>query len=221
MPVHCANDPMLPGTAITEVKGWKHYCGEDPEVTHLRGLPESVRVYEINGPTFFGMTDRITDISAKSFTEYLIIRMRGVPSLDSTGINALENPNANRRATRVLRLFQPAAVSHRRAIPSQKTPIDAAAPKTPRKDRDGGPGGRTPLQYRMAPRSRRTAGPKPSCTVSACGTPAASAPETLPALQKINHTVRDRVRDQGGLFVERGGTATGKAPILVHRAQAP
>ena len=47
--------------------------------------------YEINGPMFFGMTDRISDISVKSFTKYLIIRMRGVPSLDSTGMNALEN----------------------------------------------------------------------------------------------------------------------------------
>ena len=44
-----------------------------------------------DGPMFFGMTDRITDISVKEFTKYLIIRMRGVPSLDSSGMNALEN----------------------------------------------------------------------------------------------------------------------------------
>lgn len=75
----------------TEVKGWKYYCDANSEVTHLRELPKSVRVYEINGPMFFGMTDRITDISVKSFTKYLIIRMRGVPSLDATGMNALEN----------------------------------------------------------------------------------------------------------------------------------
>ena len=75
----------------TEVKGWKYYCDENSEVTHLRELPRSVRVYEINGPMFFGMTDRITDISVKEFTKYLIIRMRGVPSLDSSGMNALEN----------------------------------------------------------------------------------------------------------------------------------
>lgn len=49
----------------TEVKGWKYYCDADSEVTHLRELPKSVRVYEINGPMFFGMTDRITDISVK------------------------------------------------------------------------------------------------------------------------------------------------------------
>ena len=75
----------------TEVKGWTYFCDRDSEVTHLRELPKSVRVYEINGPMFFGMTDRISDISVKDFTKYLIIRMRGVPSLDATGMNALEN----------------------------------------------------------------------------------------------------------------------------------
>lgn len=75
----------------TEVRGWKYYCDEDSEVTHLRELPQSVRVYEINGPMFFGMTDQIADISVKEFTKYLIIRMRGVPSLDASAMNALEN----------------------------------------------------------------------------------------------------------------------------------
>ena len=75
----------------TEVRGWKYYCDEDTEVTHLRELPRSVRVYEINGPMFFGMTDQIAEISVKEFTRYLIIRMRGVPSLDASAMNALEN----------------------------------------------------------------------------------------------------------------------------------
>ncbi len=52
----------------TEVKGWRYYCDENSEVTHLRELPKSVRVYEINGPMFFGMTERIADISVKTFT---------------------------------------------------------------------------------------------------------------------------------------------------------
>ena len=75
----------------TEVRGWKYYCDDDSQVTHLRELPRSVRVYEINGPMFFGMADRISDITLKDFTKYLIIRMRGVPSLDATGMNALES----------------------------------------------------------------------------------------------------------------------------------
>ncbi len=60
----------------TEVKGWTYYCDKDSKVTHLRELPKSMRVNEINGPMFFGMADRISDISVKDFTKYLIIRMR-------------------------------------------------------------------------------------------------------------------------------------------------
>lgn len=75
----------------SEVRGWTYKCDEDSEVTHIRELPKSVRVYEINGPMFFGMTERISDISVKQFTKFLIIRMRGVPSLDSSGLHALEN----------------------------------------------------------------------------------------------------------------------------------
>ena len=89
----------------TEVRGWKYYGDQDSEVTHLRELPESVRVYEINGPMFFGMTDRISDISVKSFTKYLIIRMRGVPSLDSTDMNALESLHAYCRENGVSLIF--------------------------------------------------------------------------------------------------------------------
>lgn len=62
----------------TEVRGWRYYCDEDSEVTHLRELPRAVRVYEINGPMFFGMTGQLNDISVKDFTRVLIIRMRGV-----------------------------------------------------------------------------------------------------------------------------------------------
>ena len=89
----------------TEVRGWRYYCDENSEVTHLRELPKSVRVYEINGPMFFGMADRIADISVKEFTKYLIIRMRGVPSLDSTGMNALEDLHAYCRENGVSLIF--------------------------------------------------------------------------------------------------------------------
>lgn len=75
----------------TEVRGWRYYCDEDSEVTHLRELPRAVRVYEINGPMFFGMTDQLNDISVKDFARVLIIRMRGVPSLDSSAMHALED----------------------------------------------------------------------------------------------------------------------------------
>ena len=79
----------------TEVRGWRYFGDMDSEVTHMRELPRSVRVYEINGPMFFGMTDQLMDISVKDFTRYLIIRMRGVPSLDSSAMKALEDLRAD------------------------------------------------------------------------------------------------------------------------------
>lgn len=79
----------------TEVRGWRYFGDEDSEVTHMRELPRSVRVYEINGPMFFGMTDQLMDISVKDYTRYLIIRMRGVPSLDSSAMKALEDLRAD------------------------------------------------------------------------------------------------------------------------------
>lgn len=79
----------------TEVRGWRYFGDMDSEVTHMRELPRSVRVYEINGPMFFGMTDRLMDISVKDFTRCLIIRMRGVPSLDSSAMKALEDLRAD------------------------------------------------------------------------------------------------------------------------------
>lgn len=42
----------------TEVRGWRYYCDEDSEVTHLRELPRSVRVYEVNGPPHVLRHDR-------------------------------------------------------------------------------------------------------------------------------------------------------------------
>lgn len=76
-----------------EVRGWKYYdsAKDDPLAIELRNVPKQVRVYEINGPMFFGAADRIAQISLKDFTKVLIIRMRGVPAVDATAMNSLEN----------------------------------------------------------------------------------------------------------------------------------
>ncbi len=76
----------------SRVSGWKYYDEENPDSSEeeLRNLPKYVRVYEISGPMFFGTADHIADIHLKDFTKVLIIRMRGVPALDSTAMKALE-----------------------------------------------------------------------------------------------------------------------------------
>ena len=76
----------------SEVRGWQYFGDEDDDPDHieLRQVPHHVRVYEINGPMFFGAADLISDITLKEFTECLIIRMRGVPALDATAMHSLE-----------------------------------------------------------------------------------------------------------------------------------
>lgn len=75
-----------------DVRGWKYFEDDESDVDHieLRTVPQAVRVYEINGPMFFGVADRIASISLKNFTKVLIVRMRGVPAVDATAMKSLE-----------------------------------------------------------------------------------------------------------------------------------
>lgn len=73
----------------TEVRGWQYVEPETDDTADLRPVPLGVRIYEISGPLFFGATDRIGQISVKSFTRCLVLRMRSVPAIDATAMNAL------------------------------------------------------------------------------------------------------------------------------------
>lgn len=55
----------------------------------LRRIPLELAVYEITGPLFFGAADRINQIETADGTRCLILRMRAVPALDSTAMNAM------------------------------------------------------------------------------------------------------------------------------------
>lgn len=70
--------------------------GPDPYLTDLnaaqrRSIPRGVQVYEINGPFFFGAAEtfkeRVSPVEGRP--RVLIIRMRNVPAVDSTGLHAL------------------------------------------------------------------------------------------------------------------------------------
>ncbi len=77
----------------TGVKSWKYVPeseeAEQQESEALMKIPQSIRVYEITGPLFFGAAAQLNHIVVKDMTKVLIIRMRGVPALDSTAMNAL------------------------------------------------------------------------------------------------------------------------------------
>lgn len=76
----------------THVDSWTYVDDDTPDVDeHLRRLPLQIRAYEIIGPLFFGAADAIEHIVVKDFTTCLILRMRSVPALDSTALNALQN----------------------------------------------------------------------------------------------------------------------------------
>lgn len=76
----------------TSVKGWE-YVDEDSDAdsVELKVIPKNVRVYEISGPLFFGVADKILDITLKDYTKCLILRMRSVPAIDATAMNYLED----------------------------------------------------------------------------------------------------------------------------------
>ena len=75
----------------TTVTGWQYIeSDKDKESLDLRVIPQNVRVYEISGPLFFGVADKILDIKLKDFTSVLILRMRAVPAVDATAMNQIE-----------------------------------------------------------------------------------------------------------------------------------
>ena len=76
----------------THVDSWTYVDDDTPDINeNLKKLPLQIRVYEITGPLFFGAADAIEHIIVKDFTKCLVIRMRSVPALDTTAMNALKN----------------------------------------------------------------------------------------------------------------------------------
>jgi SulP family sulfate permease len=65
----------------------------DPNAVRRRVVPPGVEVYEISGPFFFGAAEtfkeRLSQIAGRP--RVLVLRMRHVPAIDSTGLNALRD----------------------------------------------------------------------------------------------------------------------------------
>jgi SulP family sulfate permease len=91
---------------ITNIEGLtaevRDRTAEDPdEITqvrkrkrmlHGREIPPGVEVYEVNGPFFFGVADKLKDVMSEIGRppRVFILRMRNVPAIDATGIHALD-----------------------------------------------------------------------------------------------------------------------------------
>jgi SulP family sulfate permease len=64
----------------------------DPQGVARRRIPKGVEVFEIHGPFFFGVADKIKDVLSvvARRPRVFILRMRNVPVIDATGIRVLD-----------------------------------------------------------------------------------------------------------------------------------
>ena len=68
------------------VASWKYDVEDDSDKL---SVPANVRVFEVNGPMFFGAADKLLDVNLKDYTTVLILRMRSMTAIDATAMNSL------------------------------------------------------------------------------------------------------------------------------------
>lgn len=76
---------------IAEVRQWVDEAdNENTDALDLKVVPKNTVVYEVFGSLFFGTTNDFLDISYEEGKNALILRMRNVPAMDISGLDALE-----------------------------------------------------------------------------------------------------------------------------------
>ena len=87
---------------VSQVSSLQNICKvEEEEADDIsirnRNIPPQIEVFEINGPFFFGASEKFSNAMkvVNKTPRVLIIRMRNVPAMDATGFHALENVCAN------------------------------------------------------------------------------------------------------------------------------
>lgn len=81
-------DQMMKATQIRAVESED----DDPDSIQNKTIPKEVEVYEIQGPLFFGVAEKLLDTLAlfEKPSKVFILRMRYVPLIDAAGLHALE-----------------------------------------------------------------------------------------------------------------------------------
>lgn len=81
-------DQMMKSTQIRPVESDEN----DPDSTSNKIIPQGVEVYEIQGPLFFGVAEKLVDtlMLFEKPPHVFILRMRYVPLIDAAGLHALE-----------------------------------------------------------------------------------------------------------------------------------
>ena len=76
---------------VTDVQSWKYIDDEtDKDHIDLKVVPKNTRVYELSGPLFFGVADKIMNISLDGDHNCLVLRMRSVNAIDATAMRNLD-----------------------------------------------------------------------------------------------------------------------------------
>ncbi len=75
----------------TDVQGWVYVDDEDtdPDNIALKKVPENTKVFEFNGPMFFAASEKFSYVLDDTNIDVLCLRMRNVPTMDATGVQAL------------------------------------------------------------------------------------------------------------------------------------
>ena len=77
----------------TDVRAWVD--ADKLEMGNGIDVPAHTRVFELEGPLFFGVADKLTKNLYSNDCRCMILRMRAVNSIDITALNALEQIYAN------------------------------------------------------------------------------------------------------------------------------
>jgi len=80
---------------VTTIRGLKEMLDtdeeDDPDAISRHDIPAGIEVFEINGPFFFGAVHKFREtISSMGRSRAIILRLRRVIALDSSGLQALE-----------------------------------------------------------------------------------------------------------------------------------
>lgn len=70
----------------TKLRKWE----DNANNSAFKNISPNAAVYELSGPLFFGAADEILKVSAETGKNCIVLRMKGVTAIDSTGLRNLE-----------------------------------------------------------------------------------------------------------------------------------
>lgn len=77
---------MMRMSDTTKLRKWD----DASENEAYKAIPKNAAVYELSGPLFFGAADEILKVSEETGKNCIVLRMKGVTAIDSTGLRNLE-----------------------------------------------------------------------------------------------------------------------------------